>query len=63
MMLLKPNRRALRYQCALFYDFFVHDFTSKVLAVSTLQDHDFPDFVREDPSKLLGLLQQSLRED
>lgn len=45
MMLLKPNRKALNYDAWLYYDFFVHDYLNKALAVSLLNDEEFPDLV------------------
>jgi hypothetical protein len=46
MMLTKPNRKALKYEAWLYYDYYVYDFLNKMFAVSLLNDDDFHDLVK-----------------
>lgn len=46
MMLIKPNRKALRYDNWLYYDYFIFDYLNKMFAASMLKDEDFPDCLK-----------------
>ena len=44
-MLLKPNRKYYQGKSKVFYDFHVHDYLDKLLALSMLKDEDYDDLV------------------
>lgn len=45
MMLLKPNRKYMKSESKVYYDYHVHDYLDKMLALSLLRDQDYDDLV------------------
>lgn len=45
MMLLKPNRKYFKGESKVYFDYHVHDYLDKMLALSLLKDDDYDDLV------------------
>ena len=45
MMLLKPNRKYFKAESKVYFDYHVHDYLDKMLALSLLKDEDYDDLV------------------
>lgn len=45
MMLLQPNRKYFKGESKVYFDYHVHDYMDKMLALSLLKDEDYDDLV------------------
>ena len=45
MMLMMPNRKYFKYESKVYFDYHVHDYMNKMLALSMLKDEDYDDLV------------------
>jgi hypothetical protein len=51
-MLFKPNRKVFEYNTWLYYDYYLHEFTNKLFAISLLNDEDFQNEVKLPPPQI-----------
>ena len=45
MMLLMPNRKYVKGESKVYFEYHVHDYMDKMLALSLLKDEDYDDLV------------------
>ena len=45
MMLLMPNRKYFKGESKVYFEYHVHDYMDKMLALSLLKDEDYDDLV------------------
>jgi hypothetical protein len=60
MMLIKANRKALKYTNWLYYDYYIFDYLNKMFAASLLKDEDFPDCLKPPKKNRETSLSQDL---
>ena len=61
-MLLMPNRKYFKNESKVYFDYHVHDYMDKMLALSLLKDDDYDDLVIPQ-NQYKDLLNQRLNPD